>query len=557
MKTKSNQNVRRPGNGAGARRPQGGAREVRSSDIVPTSTNPLKLGFIDGTQGAGRVAATFKAGLIEAGSNLTGAVEHSTSNYGIYTIPTVAVVDWAPCLGALANDRQKAVFSSAIYKFYNYIRSRNASVSAYSPNDILFALEAVAGVATLLGHIRVCLQLLFSAGSQLTTAYPHVLMEALGLTSADRTDLQSYVVRYNQIVELAKGLIIPKSYKLFARRGTLASTVYLDDPLIAKSQLIVMRPKYYYYWDVDAASPTVGKLVCAATPSGLSNMLSRVESLIKSYTLDVDMNNIYAELRKAFETPDVYTFQPFPTMGEPLNVTYDQVLLDQLHNGTLCGYITTGMEPTVEENASTGDVVYTSTLIGVKPVITMSNSSNAVCVYDEAASIVVPGATTNNNDAHHRIYAHDDQPDELSTADLCAFKVSFGYTTNTGGATNSVLDAGTELLLTVHILEYQNVAGTVNYIKFEYASLMKPYEGQGTGGTANGVGIKEARAERAYLTFGYLPVIEHTKWTSYGSPTTYEAWTYVLEGDVDNRYPISGSALSQIHDATIAWLVAM
>jgi hypothetical protein len=536
MERKPKQNYR---GHSSARGPQGVNTSGSGQGSAVKAESPLHLGFLPGTEGAGRVAATERSGnsIVVSGSSYYG---EAVADPTVLTQPAVAKIVWDPMLTALASDEDKSIVTTAMFRYYNAIRAKNASVSAFSPIDVFFSLEAVTGLTTLLSAIRLRLQVLCTAGSQINGAFPQQLMAALGLSASDRDNLSARIALYNQCVALSKGLIMPKSFKLFARQARLAGTVFLDDPSVDKSQLIVMEPSTVFEWDLDPTSPTVGKLI-RTTVSGdsLISLLHYAMTLINMYTLDQDMNNIYAEIRKAFDSNEVYQLQEFPLDGEGISLEFEQVLLDQIKNANPIGDWAQGSDgPVLQENTVTGSIEYDRDL-DIYPLL------------DNISDLVFDNTSSGAMVAHGRerpilVYTHDNQPGESAVADLTAFKTY--WTTSENGVT--LRTCGTEVIKFIQLYWKDPVyPHVVSVFKYYPMNMGEP---DLSGGYTPTNWQSYCFGSRAYRNFSYLPVVE----VMWGVANDVKI-SDVLEGDIDNRFTITPDALALIHRSVAAYLITM
>jgi hypothetical protein len=520
------------------------------SDVLSQS---LIASFLEGTSGAGRLSATEKQ-LPENPVHTGFQVTKDTAN-----ISAVARVDFVPSIGSLATPAQRSALATAMFRYYTRIRSANASISSYSAIDVFKVIFAMSQVFMLMARLRQQIRVYDTKGSMINYLLPEAIARALDvpldLTAVDIANLKS---DYNNLVNRLKPFFVPADFKLGVRHASLVATIFLDDPVVTKSQAYVFCPSYYYKLVVDPNDPNVGQLVADSLDDlEPSDLVSLINDLITSYSLDADISNIYAEMRKAglFEGNCLEaSFYPMDEAGEPLKAEFHQVVLDGLKNASL--HVVDQETLTLQESVADGMLHYTSQM-GGREGIMCAKASKIHGVQLSASNVnAVLAAEPIISDDETYIYAHDDQPDEVNMGTLLMWK-HFIYTINTPAPTDGLYGQlfNNEFIISTHgteILERIKLISN-EAIETEYEPVITSltvdtlYDTQITSRVSY---WKRATLLRMIGNFSNLPVVQLLCIHGIGSNVDIES--FHLEGDIDNRFSASVSSIEKLHIATNA-----
>lgn len=269
--------------------------------------------------------------------------------------PSVVVYGWIPTIGdgnTLNSGTQFSMnevennINTAGAKYYKILRGHNASLSAYSPADVIKALIALDSVYGLLAELQMDIVILSQTKFR-SYAWRGLLARAIW-TNPDTAskNLANLVYRFNTLCNKLTALPFIPNIPFLQNHIDWASKIYQDDNLTDESALIVFRRSGYYYWMVDINDPDPGFIQLRTSWSNYSyssistalsaeDRLEIVTHLIDTYKLDTDFCNMVAEIYKAMGGKlETYNVPKLPENLDKLEVktTYDLDVIDSLRN---------------------------------------------------------------------------------------------------------------------------------------------------------------------------------------------------------------------------------
>nr|AVX53425.1 putative capsid [Marmot picobirnavirus] len=351
--------------------------------------------------------------------NGTGAIQQSVD----YAYPAVLHLKGLMTIGdtpGKISSAQVAPDSSpinkAMYNIYTSIRSKNSSISSYVPADVMKYLLAISSVEVELIRIVRDLGLMVYVDT-FNAANPSAILASFDAEySYDTVNTLANLANILESLEITiakfkKFGTLPKW--IYAERAkTLAQTIYLDEEDKEVATLIIPHISGFR-WRINADDELVGALTYLDISENFKNLsiikrIKFLDDLISSYSVDDDVNNLSAEIIKAYDTyagSDLTIPKDREALISALKFSCDINMLEQVRNASIYGldFSTTSYTYGVQEN-NRGELVNyidnsTNTGIGVWPISFTGTQNTANYIAANTPEVVLYTASTNPSDS--------------------------------------------------------------------------------------------------------------------------------------------------------------
>lgn len=267
-------------------------------------------------------------------NNPLGATIEGVVDTVDYRIPGFAALHYVPTIGRAENT---SAVNMASQQLMANLRSTVSTNLPFTAPDLMMYLVAMDGMYSFYSH---CVRLygLYRAYSGMNRYYPKLIMEALEIKINSSSDWNKFRMWINIFAAKASQLYAPAVFSFFARHMWMNANVYLDAP-DAKAQSYMFVQDYVYQWD-DTSDPAGTRLQLTAMPHGPSTTLEDVmafgDVLLENLVITSSVANISGIIYRAFGPEGCITL-PSLTEDWAINPVYNEDVLAQIHNATICG----------------------------------------------------------------------------------------------------------------------------------------------------------------------------------------------------------------------------
>lgn len=282
-------------------------------------------------------------------SNVDSSINYNQFDRLDRTIPGIMVMRYIPTAGYSAN--HTSVVNTAAKALYSAVRGDNSGAKNYEPADLmkyLLALDSAysmyAFMARIYGLSRVY--------SVVNRYWPKAIIESLNVDFAD-VMANSADLRYAINIYAAKlnTFCAPAIMKIFDRHFMMTSGVWKDRDM-DKSQMYVFTPDYLYQYDEETVPARLAPLALAAnsTKFNVKSLIEMANTMLNALSNSEDIGIISGDLFKRYGMQGSHKLAQVP-YEFAVYPTYDEVVLNQIHNARFVGYIDPVTIPIIELTA--------------------------------------------------------------------------------------------------------------------------------------------------------------------------------------------------------------
>lgn len=226
-------------------------------------------------------------------------------------------------------------------KLFGELRKVLNVPSRYEAGDLFMYVLAVQSLGEFIESMKRVIRLATTYKMH-NILFPKAVLNMLGFDLNEVvTNLPNYREAVNKLVDSAKYLCIPTTFKAHALRLMLNSSVLTDEDL-PKAQHIVFDPEGYWKWNVAAGTSTnPSSLEWVTFPAtvngkhGLADVISMGDTLLTSLLYDQDAQLIHGDILKVWGTNAVIVGGSYVSAEEIQETFYNPYILYMLHNATI------------------------------------------------------------------------------------------------------------------------------------------------------------------------------------------------------------------------------
>jgi hypothetical protein len=323
------------------------------------------------------------------GSVYNTYVDGSGTTKGV-TMPSLMSIHFMPTIGYTApgmpgTNGRTAPVNVMARAMQSHIQKTVSTKLPFNAADLAIHIAAMDSIYLILAWAqRICG--LWSSYMVYNRTIPYVYFESFGLdwSTYDRDmSMPEFRAKINRLAVDLSRLFIPKEMKVCLRHSWLASKVFTDS-LSDKAQQYIFNPSGFWKFTIDESAMTkenlklykarksavnrsavssvstdaallttgAGMLEWVDLPNfqdtGLAGIYAFIESLLSEYYTDIDTWTINGYIARAYGEHGVFKIG---LIDENYRVEpeYDETILMQIHNMTVCGNVTTtsGYRPTI------------------------------------------------------------------------------------------------------------------------------------------------------------------------------------------------------------------
>lgn len=270
---------------------------------------------------------------------------------GVCTLYDVCV----PGLASTATDG----LNMASIQLFQFVRKDLSTYAPYAQADMGMYVMGIDNILMMYAHISRLFGLA-NLYSSINLYYPRDVIKAIyGWDDRDYqvfiNDINNFRGRFNLLIKKASALYLPVDFTIVTRHAWLYSNVFTDGQT-AKSQLYAHTPASVYildetsskqgtslqcfalyHWDKDRHVPHVGDEVDGQSAHNyrtIDGLLGLFDRMIEAYRSSDSMNNIAADMRRAFKERPSWKLE---LIGEDYTImpTYSEEVLMQIENTTI------------------------------------------------------------------------------------------------------------------------------------------------------------------------------------------------------------------------------
>lgn len=286
--------------------------------------------------------------------NLNNPLLASIPSKGAFTIPQVMAIYCSSAVGTAINEQ--SAINVADQDLYIKITQDKSGKTPFDMPDIGLYLESMADVY---GYLSWCRRLYAESGLSSTESryIPSVLMTAEHVDYDDflknRSNFRSAI---NQLTAKAASFPVPKAFTICDYRSWIYSNVYTELDML-KSQLYMLVPQSFYYYDITLDPDGAGSLVSNALPFWQNGTAMTTDQIIdygvkmlNAVYYNTDLASIAAWITKTFS--DIFTLNLIPD-ELPMTISSDYNVLNMIKNMNLSW----GFTSTVTQSSNKGYLI--------------------------------------------------------------------------------------------------------------------------------------------------------------------------------------------------------
>lgn len=339
---------KKPYNRRNSNKNQRRTKEAIDSELHVTQSNPYSWysHFPQFTKDAGNLSFGFPLGQNLNVLNPKAPIYAS----GVYALR------FYPTIGYSA-DMNSPINRSAV-RFYTYLRDVQKAAAKYDSADVMMYLMAMDSCYMFWAHMR-----RIYGVSQLFTPvnkyYPQKLLALLGVDASITNNLAEFRQYINRFALSLGSYTVPAGFDITDRHMWMCEGMYLDSNTTRAQTYLFVPEGFWEYDNTVTTGSQLNFIDWAGTNSKptyhtLQQIMEIGDRLISAIRNDQDTGNISGDLysaaaksgnfklRAVAETPELFSVIP----------VYDEVVLSQIENATICGKFFEGWSPVITQNPS-------------------------------------------------------------------------------------------------------------------------------------------------------------------------------------------------------------
>lgn len=320
----------------------------KMNDISWYNKNPLLTKFASVVNFLKRVGSRLDLCQYTLSDQATPGVDTVWNND---VVPGICTLFWIPTPGRVKDANSPINWCAS--KFFETLRLKNISISAYDPIDVMFYLLACDSIFSMYAFMVMIYSYIKNFLFR-NKYYPRAVIESMNVDYQDIVDnLAEYAAYLSIVADRIKILRVPKAMSYIARHMHMSAQIYKDHD-DDKAQLYNFVPGYLYKYDPTAPALIPINVGFNSTKLKLADIKSIMDQLTQAVLPDEDLGIIAADIEKFFGGE--YWTVATVDWDTKLDPVYNKEMLWQIHNANFLPYtsvVNNEITQTIDANLNT------------------------------------------------------------------------------------------------------------------------------------------------------------------------------------------------------------
>lgn len=275
-----------------------------------------------------------------------------------WAIPGICTIDITPTPGYSMDPNSPVNICAR--KQYSDIRKANSGSANYDSPDLMIYYLALDSMYMMLSYFKRVYGVMMTY-NPVNRYAPKAIVESMGIDFDDiANNLADYRAMLNTYIIKTSSMSIPNNMSYMAKHRWMFEGIYKDQD-INKAQLYLYKPHGYFVYDLDDDSAGMlrfykygytkggaarGKLTVAKIDELLAEI---IDPILYGYGAQ-DFNIMSGDIIKAYGRENCLTMEQIPIEYAVLPA-YDEEVLDQIQNLTLCGTLNLSSDTNLPSDA--------------------------------------------------------------------------------------------------------------------------------------------------------------------------------------------------------------